>query len=99
MNDLGDRMPSALMDEMQVLLDGHQLCMPFEQLFQRQLSEPICLRLADADFTDPSRVAELADELWLSMDPKAALQYTELLLGYANTEWWLYHNRLGGKSR
>ena len=68
MDDLGDRMPSALMDEMLSLLDGHQPCMLFEQLFLNRMSDAIRLQLADADFTDPRKVAEQADQLWLSMD-------------------------------
>ena len=72
LDDLGDRMPSALMDEMLSLLDGHQPCMPFEQLFLNWMPDSIRLRLADADFTDSRRVAELADELWLSMDQNSS---------------------------
>lgn len=67
MGDLGDRMPSALMDEMMSLLDGHHPCMLFEQLFLNRMPDPIRLQLADADFTDPRRVAEHADQLWESM--------------------------------
>ncbi len=65
MDELGDRMPSALMDEM---LDGHQPCMLFEQLFLNRMPDSIRLQLANADFTDPHKVAERADELLLSMD-------------------------------
>lgn len=61
-------MPSALMDEMLSLLDGHQPCMLFEQLFLNRMPDPIRLQLADADFTDPRKVAEQADRLWLAMD-------------------------------
>ena len=53
MEDLGDRMPSALMDEMLSLLDDHQPCMLFEQLFLNKMPDHIRLQLADADFTDP----------------------------------------------
>lgn len=45
MEELGDRMPSALMDEMLSLLDGHQPCMLFEQLFEpdaRPHTPPTC---------------------------------------------------------
>ena len=69
MGDLGDRRPSALMDEMLSLLDGHSPCMLFEQLFLNRMPDPIHLQLAEADFTDPRRVAEHADELWLAMGP------------------------------
>ena len=66
MGNLGERMPSGLMDEMLALLDGHQPCMLFEQLFLN-LPDAIHLQLADADFADPRKIAEQADELWLSM--------------------------------
>lgn len=69
MGDLGDRPPSALMDEMLALLDGHTPCMLFEQLFLNRMPDPIRLQLANADFTDPRKVAERADELWQSMIP------------------------------
>ena len=65
--DLGDRMLLGLIDEMLSLLDGHQPCMLFEQLFLNQIPDAIRLQLADADFADPCKVAELADELWQSM--------------------------------
>ena len=58
MGDLGDRMPSVLMDEMLALLDGHQPCMFFEQLFLNRMPDPIRLQLADADFSDPHKVAD-----------------------------------------
>ena len=38
MGDLGDRPPSALMDEVLALLDGDTPCMLFEQLFLNTLS-------------------------------------------------------------
>ena len=60
------------MDKMQFLLDGHQPCMLFEHLFLDQMPDSIRLRLADADFTDSHRVAEQADELWLSMDQNSS---------------------------
>ena len=60
-------MPSVLMDEMLALLDGHQPCMLFEQLLLNRIPDGIRLQLADADFADPRKVAELADELWQSI--------------------------------
>ena len=66
-DDLGDHTLSTLMDEMLSLLDGHQPCMLFEQLFLNRMPDPIRLQLADADFTDPRQVAEQADQLWPSM--------------------------------
>ena len=53
MHDLEDKMPSALMDEMLYLIDGHQPCILFEQLFLNQMSaDPIHLQLTNADFAD-----------------------------------------------
>ena len=69
MDDPEDRMSSALTDELLSLLDGHQPCVLFEQLFQNRLPDPICLQLADADFTDPSKVAEQANELHMYGSP------------------------------
>jgi len=42
--------------------------MIFEQLFFNCMPDPIRLQLAQADFTDPSKVDEQAAQLWLSMD-------------------------------
>ncbi len=67
MDELGNHMPSALMDEMLSLLDNHRPCMLFEQRFLDRMPGPIRLQLADADFADPRRVAEQADWLWLSL--------------------------------
>ena len=53
------------MDEMLSLLDGHSPCMLFEQLFLNCMPDPIRLQLAEANFTDPHKVAKHADELWL----------------------------------
>lgn len=110
MDDLGDRMPSALMDEMLSLLDGHQPCMLFEQLFLNRMPDPIRLQLADADFTDPRRVAEQADGLWLSMDQNSSSVIHKATFSRrqarakensasTNTEWCFYHNRFGDKAR
>ena len=65
MDHLGDRIHSALVDEMLSLLDGHQPCVLFEHLFLNWMPDSIHLQLADAVFTDSRRVAELADGLWL----------------------------------
>ena len=61
---LGDRKPSALMDEMLSLLDGHESCFLFESLFLEQLPEDLRLQLADEAFTDPRKLAAKADVLW-----------------------------------
>lgn len=70
MGDLGDRPPSALMDEMLALLDGHTPCMLFEQLFLNRMPDPIRLQLAAADFTvqgyqEPQpRLVLLSQQVW-----------------------------------
>ena len=60
-------MPSVLIDEMLALLDGHQPCMLFEQLFLNRMPDAISLQLADGNFADPHKVAEQTDELWQSL--------------------------------
>ena len=113
--DLGDRRPSALMDEMLSLLDGHSPCMLFEQLFLNHMPDPIRLQLAEADFTDPRRVAEHADELWLAMGPNndltihrvakqryqgpATKQTGPARETNSNADWCFYHSRFGDKAR
>ena len=69
MDHLADKMPSAVMDEMLSLLDDHHPCMLFEQFFLNLMPNPISLWFADAGFTDPHIVAEMGNEIWLSMDP------------------------------
>ncbi len=44
LDDLGDRKPSALMDEMWSLLDGYSPCLLFEQLFINRMPDPIRLQ-------------------------------------------------------
>lgn len=63
---LGDRKPSELMDEMLGLLGGHQPCFIFEQLFLEQMPEDIRIQLADADFSDPRKIALMADNLCIA---------------------------------
>ena len=67
MDDLGDRMPSALMDEMWALLDGHQPCMLFEQLFLNWMPDTIRLQL-----TSPTHVKWL-NSLWTTTCSGSAL--------------------------
>ncbi|XP_051873652.1 uncharacterized protein LOC127571378 [Pristis pectinata] len=64
LDSLGDRPPSALMNEMLALAEGHKPCLMFEQAFLEQLPKDIHLLLADADFSDPRKVAAQADMLW-----------------------------------
>lgn len=114
MEELGDRMPSALMDEMLSLLDGHQPCMLFEQLFLNRMPDPIRLRLADADFSDPRKVAEQADELWQSMNSNSNPSINRASKPKhggrgkpparepdtsSNSDWCFYHKRFGDKAR
>ena len=114
LDDLGDRMPSALMDEMLSLLDGHQPCMLFEQLFLNRMPDPIRLQLAEADFSDPRKVAELADQLWLAMEHgpaihKATYQHRQSRPKptaqakpdntKSNADWCFYHQRFGEKAK
>ncbi|XP_059805130.1 uncharacterized protein LOC132380394 [Hypanus sabinus] len=64
LDGLGDRPPSALMNEMLSLADEHTPCLMFEQAFLEQLPEDIRLLLSDSDFSDPRKVAAWADLLW-----------------------------------
>ncbi|XP_051898645.1 uncharacterized protein LOC127585315 isoform X2 [Pristis pectinata] len=64
LDGLGDRSPSALMNEMLALAEGHKPCLMFEQAFLEQLPDDIHLLLADADFSNPREVAARADVLW-----------------------------------
>ena len=113
MDDLGDRMPSALMDEMLALLDGHHPCMLFEQLFLNRMPDPIRLQLADADFTDPRKVAEQADRMWqvMSLGSAPALHRATVSRRFSQakptgsakepvkSEWCFYHNKFGDRAR
>ena len=58
MPGLGDRKPSALMDNMLTLMDGHLPCLLFEQIFLEQLPEDLRLQLADRSVDDPRTLAE-----------------------------------------
>ena len=110
MDDLGDRMPSALMDEMLSLLNGHLPCMLFKQLFMNLMPDSILLQLDDADFTDSRRVVGQADRFWLSMDQNSSSIIHKATcsrrLARANensasmkTVGCFYHNRFGDKAR
>ena len=114
MNDLGDRTPSALMDEMLSLLDGHQPCMLFEQLFLDRMPDSIRLQLADADFADPRKLTEQADQLWLSLEHSSGFALhkaayhgrqekikatTPKKFGVMKPDWCYYHNQFGDRAR
>jgi hypothetical protein len=62
--DLGDRKPSQLMDEMLALLDGHQACLLFEQVFLERMPQDIRLQLSEDNFANPRTLALRADVLW-----------------------------------
>lgn len=64
MGGLGDRKASVLMNEMLVLMDGHNPCLLFEQVFLEKMPDDIRLIFADGDFSDPRKLADRADELW-----------------------------------
>ena len=115
MDDLGDRMPSVLINEMLSLLDGHQPCMLFEWIFVNQMPDSIRLHLADADFTDSRKIAEKADELWLAMSMSSSSYINKAMRTWRhikekvpsstkeivknNAECCFYHNRIGDKAR
>lgn len=67
-SELGDRKPSALMDEMLALLGNHQPCFLFNYLFLRHLPENLRTQLASRTFNSPRELAETADVLWLARD-------------------------------
>ena len=64
MQVLGDRKPSELMDEMLSLLQGHQPCFIFEQIFLERMPNDLRMQLADRSFADPRALATYADILW-----------------------------------
>ena len=114
MEELRDRLPSALMDEMLSLLDRHQPCMLFEQIFLNRMPDHIRLRLADADFSDSRRVAEQADELWHAMDSSSNPSINRASLpkrsgrgkppakepeDSPDKDWCCYHKRFGDKAK
>lgn len=76
MDDLGDRKPSMLMNEMLALMDGHAPSLLFEQLFLEQLPDDIHLILADETFTDPRQLAARADVLWYSKQQETSINLT-----------------------
>ena len=61
---LGDRKPSALLDEMRSLAGGHTSCLLFEEVFLRAMPDGIRMQLAQQDFTNLDEVATHADALW-----------------------------------
>lgn len=115
MDGLGDRKPSVLMNEMLALLDGHQPCLLFEQIFLEQLPDDIRIAVADDDFSDPRKLATRADVLWQAKQQcEASASITELAAvtrrskrpastragGAANRgSWCYYHQQWGHEAR
>ena len=66
MPPLGDRKPSALMDEMLALLGRHQSCFLFIHLFLQHMPDNICVALAVESINDPRKLMQKADALWLA---------------------------------
>ena len=64
--DLGDRKPTALMDDMLALLGSHQACFLFNYIFLQRLPEDIRVALASEDINNPCQLAQKADILWLA---------------------------------
>ncbi|XP_078487863.1 uncharacterized protein LOC144745813 [Ciona intestinalis] len=63
MPPLGDRKPSALMDEMLSLLGNHESCLLFEELFLQRMPNDIRICLAKEDLEEPRQLARRADQL------------------------------------
>jgi cleavage and polyadenylation specificity factor subunit 1 len=66
LDGLGDRKPSALMDEILSLAGDHSSCLVLEQIFLEQLPDDMRLVLADQPFEDLRALAAQADKLWES---------------------------------
>ncbi|XP_069773409.1 uncharacterized protein [Narcine bancroftii] len=80
LDGLGDRSPSALMDEMLALAEDHELCFLFRQIFPEQIPEDIWLHLSEEDFSDPRKAATWADALWQAeQENEAALSQVSKL--------------------
>ena len=65
---LGDRKPSALMDEMLALMGSHTACFLFRYAFLEKLPERIRVQLANEPFDNPREFARRADALWVAGD-------------------------------
>lgn len=66
MAPLGDRIPSALMDEMLALLGDHTPCFLFRELFLRHMPAEVRTGLAGKDFETNRDLAQQADALFLA---------------------------------
>ena len=63
---LGDRKPSALMDDLLALLGNHASCFLFTYLFLQHLPEDVRTILASESIDDSRTLAQRADTLWLA---------------------------------
>ncbi|XP_069776479.1 uncharacterized protein [Narcine bancroftii] len=107
LDGLGNRTPSALMDEMLGLAEDHYPCFLFHQIFLEQMPEVIQLLLADEDFMDPCRVAttfwctKRENEAALSQVARprtSRLQHSpKHKLEAHNSTWCFYHQRWGAQ--
>ena len=106
MQGLGDRKPSALMDEMLALMDGHHPCLLFEQIYLEQLPEDIRLQLANEDFSKPRSLALRADALWQAKG-YCSPSINKIASGHKNptatdtptTGWCFYHAKFGKEAK
>ena len=64
--ELGDRKPTALMDDMLALLGSHQPCFLFNYIFLQRFPEDIRVALASEDINNPRQLDQKADILWLA---------------------------------
>ena len=106
-NNLGDRKPSELMDEMLSLLDGHNFCLLAEQIFLEHLPEDIRMQIADSDFKDPRALAQRADILLLAKQQSAThiihrvskRNKSAQKNDKAHPDWCYYHSKFGEHAR
>ena len=61
---LGDRKPSALMDEMVALLEGQTPCFIFKQIFLNQLPETLQVQMATVTYNNARNFSLEADKFW-----------------------------------
>ena len=65
-SEIGDRKPTALMNDMLALLGSHQPCFLFNYIFLQRLPEDIRVALASEGINNPRQLAQKADILWLA---------------------------------
>jgi len=108
LNDIGDRKPSELMDEILSLLDGHKLCLLAEQIFLEHLPEAIRMQISDNEFGEPQTLAIRADGLWLALQQSATQSINKLAPREVETrktktaphrDWCFYHVKFGEKAQ